>query len=92
MTPPWPGKLLSLAQLASPKTCKPFDMGFDPVAGQRDCLGLPPRSPTATNFAPGTYAGDISLVNWPQNDYWLGNLFDVPPSRGGAAHRARPSS
>ena len=30
------------------------------------------------NFAEGAYQSDISLVNWPQNDYWLGNLFDVP--------------
>ena len=26
-------------------------------------------------FEPGTYAGGISLVNWPQNDYIEGNLF-----------------
>ncbi|MEJ7769794.1 MAG: FAD-dependent oxidoreductase, partial [Chitinophagaceae bacterium] len=26
------------------------------------------------NFEPGFYGGDISLVNWPQNDYVLGNL------------------
>jgi hypothetical protein len=26
----------------------------------------------------GTFASDISLVNWPQNDYWLGRLCDVP--------------
>lgn len=25
-------------------------------------------------FVEGTYPGDISLVNWPQNDYMLGNL------------------
>jgi hypothetical protein len=30
------------------------------------------------NFVEGAYQSDISLVNWPQNDYWLGNLFDVP--------------
>ena len=29
------------------------------------------------NFRVGTYASDICLVNWPQNDYWLGNLIDV---------------
>jgi hypothetical protein len=28
-------------------------------------------------FAEGTYPGDISLVNWPQNDYMLGNLCEV---------------
>ena len=27
-----------------------------------------------SNFLPGSYAGDISAVNWPQNDYTLGNL------------------
>ena len=26
----------------------------------------------------GAYKSDICLVNWPQNDYWLGNLIDVP--------------
>ena len=30
-----------------------------------------------TNFEPGTFASDICLVNWPQIDYWLGNLFEV---------------
>ena len=30
------------------------------------------------NFVEGTYKSDICLVNWPQNDYWLGNLIDVP--------------
>lgn len=29
------------------------------------------------NFEEGLYAGDISLVNWPQNDYWLGPIIDV---------------
>src|SRR6188508_3375984 len=28
------------------------------------------------NFIEGTYRSDICLVNWPQNDYWLGNLID----------------
>jgi hypothetical protein len=32
------------------------------------------------NFVEGTYRGDVSLVNWPQNDYWLGRLVDVPPA------------
>lgn len=30
------------------------------------------------NFAPGTYSSSISLVNWKQNDYWLGNVCEVP--------------
>ncbi len=26
----------------------------------------------------GMYASDVTLVNWPQNDYWLGPLLGVP--------------
>ena len=35
------------------------------------------RLADAANFQPGTYAGDVILVNWPQNDYFLGNLVGV---------------
>ena len=30
---------------------------------------------------PGAFASDITLVNWPQNDYWLGPLLGVPPAQ-----------
>ncbi|WP_217586542.1 FAD-dependent oxidoreductase [Lentibacillus saliphilus] len=30
----------------------------------------------ANQFEPGFFKGDISLVNWPQNDYWLGSIID----------------
>jgi hypothetical protein len=30
------------------------------------------------HYAPGSYASDVTLVNWPQNDYWLGPLVGVP--------------
>lgn len=30
------------------------------------------------NFAPGFAKSDITLVNWPQNDYWLGPIIEVP--------------
>jgi hypothetical protein len=56
---------------------KPFDMGFDPARSTG--LFAYRRIVDRTNFAPGTYAGDITLVNWPQNDYMLGNLIDVSP-------------
>ena len=39
-------------------------------------------------FAPGTYAGSITLVNWPQNDYLLGNLCEVSEAEA-ARHRER---
>ena len=36
------------------------------------------RIAARANFAPGTYASDITLVNWPQMDYWGGPIFEVP--------------
>lgn len=80
MTPAWPGPLFSWT-MSHPVTLRPRDMGFDP-AGR-----LPREVPNLwtyrrivdrANFTDGTFAGDVCLVNWPQNDYWLGNLFDVP--------------
>jgi hypothetical protein len=29
-------------------------------------------------FVPGTYSSDITLVNWPQIDYWGGPIFGLP--------------
>jgi hypothetical protein len=84
LTPPWSGKLLSLFY-SSPRTLQPFNMGFDPAKGTG--LFKYRRIVDRTNFAPGTYAGDVTLVNWPQNDYMLGNLFDVPPEEA-ARHLA----
>ena len=75
LQPPWPGKLLSLVY-AQPRTLKPFNMGFDPARATG--LFRYRRIIDRSNFAPGTYRGDITLVNWPQNDYMLGNLIDVP--------------
>jgi hypothetical protein len=46
------------------------------------------RIADAANYAPGTYRGDISLINWPQNDYWLAPLLDAPPAEQ-ARHVAR---
>lgn len=30
------------------------------------------------HYPPGTFDSDITLVNWPQNDYWLAPLVGVP--------------
>ncbi|HEX4608846.1 MAG TPA: FAD-dependent oxidoreductase [Urbifossiella sp.] len=87
MTPRWSGPLFSWTT-SHPVTLRDRDMGFDPT-------GRLPREGTnlwtyrrivdRSNFAPGAYAGDICLVNWPQNDYWLGNLLDVPAADAAAA-------
>lgn len=92
MRPAWPGKLLSWS-MADPVTLKPRRVGFEPgcdasAAGAPLCLWLYRRIARARNHAPGAFLSDISLVNWPQNDYWLGNLHEVPEAEA-ARHLAR---
>jgi hypothetical protein len=75
LTPPWPGRLLSLVY-SQPRTLKPFDMGFNPATSEG--LFRYRRLVDRANFLPGTFAGDMTLVNWPQNDYMAGTLVGVP--------------
>jgi hypothetical protein len=79
MTPPWPGKLLDLTY-SQPSTMKPKVLGFHPegiaIPGTLN-LWLYRRIINKHNFRPGMYSGDVTIVNWPQNDYFLGNLIGV---------------
>jgi len=80
LRPPWPGKLLSW-NVTHPITLKPRPVTLDPTGTQATAgvmnLWIYRRIANRRNFEPGTYLSDISLVNWPQNDYWLGNLHEV---------------
>ena len=79
MDPPWPGKLLSLIY-CEPATLAPKALGFNPEG-----VSTAPlynlweyrRIISKNNFKPGTYSGDITIINWPQNDYLNGNLIGV---------------
>ncbi|SMC85839.1 FAD-dependent oxidoreductase [Pedobacter nyackensis] len=76
LSPPWAGKLLEL-HYSDPKTLKPKKLGFDPDGRKMDeVLNLwnYRKIINKDNFAAGTYSGDVTIVNWPQNDYMLGNL------------------
>ncbi len=80
MQPPYSGKLLSM-DMPEPATLKKRVIDFEP--GVNVCKNGKPsfwryrRVVDRANFAPGTFDSDISLVNWPQNDYWLGNVCEV---------------
>ncbi len=80
MRPAYPGKLLSM-DMPEPATLKKRVLDFEPgvniCANGKPSLWRYRRVADRANFAPGTFASDISLVNWPQNDYWLGNVCDV---------------
>ena len=82
LTPPWTGKLLDLCY-SHPITLEPRVVGFSPE-GLKDPtvfnLWNYRRIINKLNFLTGTYRGDITIVNWPMNDYLLGNLIGVSSS------------
>ncbi|MBY0504524.1 MAG: FAD-dependent oxidoreductase [Bryobacteraceae bacterium] len=79
----WPDKLLSW-KMSNPITLAERAVYFDPTedASRGDFLNLwiYRRIARKQHHTDGFLRSDISLVNWPQNDYWLGNLIDVPPA------------
>lgn len=85
LTPAWSGKILSL-DYSHPRTLKPKTLSFVPSGKETAApktrslnLWLYRRMIDRNNFTPGSYASDITVVNWPQNDYMLGNITDVSP-------------
>lgn len=79
MEPAWSGRLLDLTY-SDPRTLKPKKLGFHPEGiSTGDSLNLwnYRRIINENNFVDGTYDGGATIVNWPQNDYLLGNLIDV---------------
>lgn len=80
VTPPWPEKLLDLTY-PNPSTLEPRELSFHPEGrptGEKLNLWNYRRLINPNNFVSGTYPGGMTVVNWPQNDYMLGNLIDVP--------------
>jgi hypothetical protein len=82
LKPSWPGKLLDLCY-DDPITLKPVVVRFDPeekIDSSVFNIWSYRRIINKNNFRPGTFRSDITIVNWPQNDYLLGNLIDASPS------------
>jgi hypothetical protein len=74
LNPKWPGELLSW-EMSDPVTLKTRKVGFDPTGPTpKGTLNLWTyrRIVGKSNFTDSR--SDVCLVNWPQNDYWLGNL------------------
>src|SRR4029079_965007 len=74
LKPGWPGRLLSL-EVTDPITSRAKAFAMDPES--RAGLWAYRRIADRSQFVPGHYVSDISLVNWPQNDFLLGNLYGV---------------
>jgi hypothetical protein len=82
LAPPWSGRLLDLTH-THPITLKPVTKSFIPEGAEDPSLlniWSYRRIINRLNFIPGTYRGDITIVNWPQNDYLPGNIIDVTRS------------
>ncbi|MFC2452100.1 MAG: FAD-dependent oxidoreductase [Tannerella forsythia] len=79
LKPAWSGRLIDLSY-PDPITLKTRQTGFHPEGKELRVFNLwnYRRIISRKNFTPGLYSGDITIVNWPQNDYLLGNLLDVP--------------
>lgn len=76
LTPAWSGRILGL-HYSDPRTLKPKNLGFHPSGlptGEMLNLWNYRKIINRFNFTEGFYKGDITIVNWPQNDYMLGNL------------------
>ncbi len=74
LTPPWPGPMFGAA--SEPKSLGPRPLVVDPT-GPGQGFWVYRRIIDPRNFQSGAFRGGATLVNWPQNDYWLGNLIGV---------------
>ena len=76
MKPSWPGRLLDFSY-SNPSTLEPKTLGFNPEGistAPLSNLWNYRRIINKNNFTKGFYPGDITIINWPQNDYFAGNL------------------
>ena len=80
LRPAWPGKLLSFTYPIPTTLQSRTAHLFDTATTAHHSLFRYRRIVDKENFAPGTYQSDITLVNWPQIDYWLGPICEVEES------------
>ncbi len=77
LTPSWPNPLLNWTY-SEPISLKPYTAFFVPNPSVMDTeernLWTYRRIADRSNFIQGAYPSDITLVNWPQNDFWCGDL------------------
>ncbi len=79
LTPAWSGKLLSLSGI-NPRTMQPIKYNFAPHKEENKAfagLWTYRRILHRENFVENTYDSDITLVNYPQIDYFLEDLSNV---------------
>ena len=79
LKPPWPGKLLDL-HYSNPSNLTSKELAFNPEGADTSPLlnlWTYRRIINKNNFKPGTFKSDITIVNWPQNDFINKNLIGI---------------
>jgi hypothetical protein len=72
----WPDRLLSLTGV-KPSTMEAIPYELFPNPNKKFPLFQYRQILDRWHFRLGLFESSISLVNWPQNDYWLGSIIDV---------------
>lgn len=72
----WPGPHLGWLQV-DPQTLEPWDCPIFPREEGGANLWHFRRILYRGHYPEDAFASDVTLVNWPQNDYWLGPLIGV---------------
>ncbi|OGS18398.1 MAG: FAD-dependent oxidoreductase, partial [Elusimicrobia bacterium RIFOXYA2_FULL_40_6] len=80
LRPAWSGKLLSTTY-CRPATLEPRGLAIfqdESTDGAKFCLWNYRRVLASENFSKELRVPDVTIVNWPQNDYFEGNIIDKP--------------
>ncbi|MEX0774214.1 MAG: FAD-dependent oxidoreductase [Phycisphaeraceae bacterium] len=82
LIPPWTGPLLDWTQ-SHPKTFEPLTrvLFLKDTPRESRSLWFYRRILARQHLQPDAPAHEATLVNWPQNDYWLGNIIDKPDAQ-----------
>jgi hypothetical protein len=79
LTPPWPGKMLSWTY-THPRSLEPMTRTLFPEEakeGQSNFWNYR-KIVRRDIYQPGHEPHEVTLVNWPMNDYWEHNVIDQP--------------
>ena len=71
----WPGRLLDWTAV-KPETLEPITRYLFEAEDGKPWWHFR-RILDKDNFEPGFFPGDVTVVNWPQNDYWFGPVCEV---------------
>jgi hypothetical protein len=84
--PGWPGRLLDWTTVR-PETRQPLTRFLFEAEDEHPWWRFR-RILDRANFEPGFAPSDVTVVNWPQNDYWFGPLVGVSPEERAHHHEA----